>query len=76
MDDDDRELLRHLFAVATEFAESAHDTAAKGQSGHLAAENYADLVRELHMTAGKITALADAAAIIATRSVGKADPTP
>lgn len=29
MDDDDRELLRHLFAVATEIVETAHDMTLK-----------------------------------------------
>ena len=76
MDDDDRELLRHLFAVATEFAESAHDIAANGQSGHLDAQNYADLARQLQTAARNITTLAEAAAIIATRSAGTADPPP
>ena len=47
MDDDDRELLRYLFAVATEIAESVHDTAAEGQSIHLAAQDYADLASRL-----------------------------
>ena len=76
MDDDDRELLRRLFAVATEIAESAHDAAANGQSGHLAAWDYADLARQLHIAARNITTLAEAAAVIATRSVETAEPAP
>ena len=76
MDDDDRELLRRLFAAATEFAESAHDTAAKGQSGQLAAQDYADLAHRLRTVAGKITALAEAAAVIAAQLPGTADPAP
>ena len=76
MDDDDGELLRHLFAVATEFAESAHDIAANGQSGHLVAQDYADLAHRLQTAARNITTLAEAAAIIATRSAGTADPAP
>ena len=76
MDDDDRELLRHLFAVATEIAEMIHDAAAEGQSGHLDARNYADLAHRLRMAAGKITALSEAAGVIATRSAESPDPTP
>ncbi len=76
MDDDDRELLRRLFVVATEFAESAHDTAAKGQSGQLAAQDYADLAHRLQAAAGNITALAEAATVIAIRLSGTVDPTP
>ena len=33
MNDDMSEFVRRLFVVATEFVESAHDAAAKGQSG-------------------------------------------
>ena len=76
MDDDDRELLRRLFAVATEIAESAHDTAANGQSGQLAARDYADLAHRLQAAAGNITALAEAATVIAIRLSGTVDPTP
>ena len=76
MDNDDRELLRHLFAVATGIAESAHDAAAKGQSGHPAAQDYADLAHRLHTAARNIPALAEAAAIIATQSAEKVNPAP
>ncbi len=68
MDDDERELLRHLFVAATEFVESAHDAATKGQSARHSAEDYADAARRLHAAARDIAALAEAAAIIATRS--------
>ncbi len=76
MDDDDRELLRRLFAVATEIAESIHDAAAMGQSYHIVAEDYADLALQLHGAARNITTLAEAATIIATRSVETAEPAP
>jgi hypothetical protein len=62
--------------VATEIVESAHDAAANGQSGHLVAQDYADLADQLHMAARNIATLAEAAAIIAARSVGTTDPTP
>jgi len=76
MDDEDRELARQLFTVATEIAESAHGAAANGQSGHLAAQDYADLAHQLHMATHNIATLAEAAAIIAKRSVGTVEPTP
>ena len=76
MDDDKRELLRHLFAVATEFAEFAHDAAAKGQSGHLAAKDYADAACRLQAAARHIAALAEAAAIIAEHATTPPDPAP
>jgi hypothetical protein len=57
-----------LFAVATEFAESAHGAAARGQSGHLADQDYADIAGELRAAAHNITALAEAACVIAERS--------
>ena len=76
MDDDDRELLRRLFAVATEIAESAHDAAAMGQSYHMVAEDYADLARQLHIAARNIITFAEAAAVIATRSVETAESAP
>ncbi len=76
MDDDDQELLRQLFAVATEITESAHDVAAEGQSGQLAARDYADLAHRLRTAAEKITALSEAAGVIAAQSAEQADPAP
>ncbi len=76
MDDDKRELLRHLFAVATEFVESAHDAAARGQSGHLDAQDYASQARQLQAAARNIAALAEAAAVIAEKSAEQAPPAP
>ena len=74
MDDNDRELLQHLFAVATEFAEAAHDTSANGQSGHLIAQEYAELAHQLQTTALQIITLAEAATVIATQWAKMADP--
>ena len=68
MDNDNRELLQHLFAVVTGFAESAHDAAVRGQSGRLTAQEYIDMAGQLRTAACNITALADAAAIIAENS--------
>ena len=76
MDDDKSELLRRLFVVATEFVDSAHDAAAKGQSARITANDYSDAARALQAVARDIAALAEAAAVIATRSPEMADPTP
>ena len=76
MEDDHRELVRRLFAMATEIVESAHDTAANGQSGQLAAQDYADLAHQLLLATRDITALAEAAAVIATRWADRAGPAP
>ncbi len=65
MDDDRRELLRQLFAAATELIETAHDAAIAGQSGEIAAEDYAEAARRLRAAAGDIAALADAAMVLA-----------
>ena len=76
MDDDHREILQRLFVVATEFVESAHDAATKGQSGRQSAKDYADVARKLRATARDIAALAEAAVIIAEHSATSPDPTP
>ncbi len=76
MDDDKSELVRRLFAVATEFVESAHDAAAKGQSARLTANDHADAARALQAVARDIAALAEAAAIIAEHCATSPDSTP
>ncbi len=65
MDDDRRELLRRLFAAATELTETAHDAAIAGQSGEIGAEDYAEAARRLRAAAGDVAALADAAMALA-----------
>ena len=69
MDDDDRELVRRLFAAATALIETAHDAAAAGQSGEIAAGDYTAAARTLQATARDVAALAEAAMVI----VGEAD---
>ncbi len=76
MDDDKRALLRRLFAVATEIAESAHDAAIKGQSARLTAQDYADAARRLQATARNVAVLAEAATVIAEHSATSPDPAP
>jgi len=65
MEDDDRELVRRLFAAATARIEAAHDAAVTGQSGEIAAGDYAASARRLQAAAQDITALAEAARVIA-----------
>ena len=69
MDDDHRELVRRLFAAATELIETAHDAAAAGQSGEIAAGAYAEAARELQATARGVAALAEAAMIVANLGI-------
>ncbi len=65
MDDDRRELLRQLFAAATELIETAHDAAVAGQSGEIAAETYAEAARRLRAVTCDVVTLADAATVLA-----------
>ena len=70
MDDDHRELVRRLFAAATEMTESAHEVATAGQSKALIAGAYAEAARRLQGAARDIAALAEAATVIAEPSDG------
>ncbi len=65
MDDDHRELVRRLFVVATEMVETAHDAAIAGQSGEIAADDYAAAARRLQAAARDVAVLAEAAMIVA-----------
>ena len=65
MDDDHRELVRRLFAAATELTETAHEAATAGQSEALTAGDYATAARRLWGAARDIAALAEAATVIA-----------
>ena len=74
MDDNRQELLRQLFAVATEFIEAAHEISVADQSGGSIQPDYADAAQRLQATSRDITVLADAAAVIA-RAMGRdSDP--
>ncbi len=64
MDNDHRELVRRLFATATELIETAHNTAVAGQSGEIAAEDHAEAARRLQATARDVAVLAEAAIIV------------
>ncbi len=65
MDDDHRELVRRLFAAAMALIETAHDAAVAGQSGDVAAGDYAVAACRLQASARDIAALAEAAMMIA-----------
>ncbi len=64
MDDDQRELLRRLFVLATERLETAHEAATAGQSGDLADEGIAEAVNALQAAARDVAKLADAMTVI------------
>ncbi len=72
MDNDHRELVRRLFAAMAEMTETAHEAAIAGQSEALIARAYAEKARRLEGAARDITALAEAAAVIA--GLGDGDP--
>ncbi len=69
MGDDHRELVRHLFASATELIETAHEAAVAGQSGEIAAGDYAEAARTLQAMARDVAALAEAAMIVANLGI-------
>ena len=71
MDDDHRELLRRLFAAATEMVETAHDAAIAGQSGEISADDYAEAARRLHATARDVAVLAEAAMIVTNLGINQ-----
>ena len=80
MDENHRELVRRLFAAATEITETAHEAAIAGQSAALTAGNYANAAHRLRGAARRLAALAEAAAIIVGPSDGdpssRSDQTP
>ena len=64
MDEDHRELVRRLFAAATEMTETAHESTIAGQSKALTAGDYANAAHRLQGAARDIAALAEAVAVI------------
>ncbi len=71
MDDDHRELVRGLFAVATELIETAHDATVAGQSSENSAENCAETARRLQATARDVAVLAEAAMIVSNLGINQ-----
>ena len=76
MDDTHRELVRRLFAAATELTETAHEAVTAGQSEALTAGDYATAARRLRGAARSLTALAEAVAVIAGPSDGDSSGCP
>ncbi len=76
MDDDHRELVRRLFAAATALIETAHDAAIAGQSGAIAAGDYAEAAHRLQAAVRDIAALAEAATVITGPSDGDSSGSP
>ncbi len=71
-----RELLRRLFAAATDMTETAHEAAIAGQSEALTVGDYAEAARRLEAAARDIAALAEAATVIAGPSDGDSSGSP
>ena len=71
MDDDHRELVRHLFAAATDLIETAHEAAVSGQSSEITTEDYAAAARTLQAMARDAAALAEAAMIVANLGINQ-----
>ncbi len=59
-----------MFAAPAALIETAHDAAIAGQSGAVAAGDYAEAAQRLQGAARSLTALAEAAAVIAGPSDG------
>ena len=80
MDADHRELVRRLFAAATEITETAHEAATAGQAAALTAGDYANAAGRLQGATRSLAALAEAAAAIVglsdRRPSSRSDPTP
>ena len=70
MDADHRELVRRLFAAATEITETAHEAAIAGQSTALTAGDYTKAAHRLQRATRRLAALAEAVAVIVGRSDG------
>ena len=71
MDDDYRELVRHLFATATAMLEDVIEAAVAGQSPRLESTQLSDHGRRLQATARDIAIIADAAVIVANLGVNR-----
>jgi len=65
MDADRKDLVHHLFALATEIAEAAHDTAALGQASSMPPAELIRTADALDRHAGALQAIARAIAVAA-----------
>jgi len=75
LDDDTRDLLRRLFAAATDLVERAHETAVEGQAADLTAGSYAACAGALRDRLKDALSIVAAAEAIA-RAARQADRTP
>ena len=64
MDDDDQELVRHLFAALSARVEQTHDLAVAGQASSLSVKEQGDLASRLEATVADVAALARALAVL------------
>lgn len=64
MDDDDQELVRHLFAALSARVEKVHDLAVAGQASSLSVKEQGDLASRLEAVVADVAALARALAVL------------
>ena len=64
MDDDDQELVRHLFAALSARAEQVHDLAIAGQAGSLSVKEQGDIASRIEVVVADVAALARALAVL------------
>ena len=67
MDDDDKELVCHLFAKANELAETTHDAAISGQAVNCSFDQYSGHAQQLKAAAIGIQSITEAIATIIGR---------
>ena len=71
MDEDDRELVRRLFAAATAMLEDAIEVAVAGQSHRIPPSQLAVHARRLQASARDIAVIAEAAMVVANLGVNQ-----
>ena len=74
MDAHRRELARRIFVIATELLEDSHEVAIAGQSPRLNDRSCVQLACNLRQAGHDLTALADAAAIMAQQARNQTNP--
>lgn len=67
MDPDRVELIRGLFAAATEMIEHLHEEAMAGQAVHKRSDRYLQIARRMTTAARDLETVAEAAQILATK---------
>ena len=64
MEDNDRELIRHLFASLSARLENAHELSVDGQATSLAAQRQGELASRLDTAVSEVAALAGALVVL------------